>query len=126
LRQVRSFLELHGNSRFEEAWPKDTRDGSAISDETELALRRTINRAGFRRLEAEGKGENWEYYVLPEAWRGEVCKGFDAAAIAKALIAKGWMRPGAGKHLTREVRVPGVGRIRLLCIASTFLGGGDG
>jgi hypothetical protein len=25
IRQVRSFLEMHGSSRFEEAWPKDTR-----------------------------------------------------------------------------------------------------
>ena len=26
LRQVRAFLELHGTSRFEEAWPRDTRN----------------------------------------------------------------------------------------------------
>ena len=125
LRQVRAFLELHGTSRFEEAWPKDTRNKADITPETELMIRRTINRAGFRRLENEGTGENWEYYVLPEAWRGEVCAGFDAASIAKAMIAKGWMAAGDGKHLTRALRVPGIGKIRLYCVSSSFLAGGD-
>ena len=78
IRQVRAFIELHGTSRFEEAWPQDTRKKAEITPETELVIRRTINRAGFRRLEHEGLGENWEYYVLPEAWRNEVCAGFDA------------------------------------------------
>ena len=110
LRQVRAFLEAHGTSRFEEAWPRDTRNKTDIMPETEMLIRKTINRAGFRRLENEGKGENWEYYVMPEAWRGEVCAGFDAVSIAKAMIAKGWMTTGDGKHLTRVIRVPGVGR----------------
>ena len=35
LRQVRAFLELHGTSRFEEAWPKDTRNKADITPETE-------------------------------------------------------------------------------------------
>lgn len=124
LRQVRAFLELHGTSRFEEAWPKDTRSASVVTSETEISLRRTINRAGFRRLEQEGRGESWEYYVLPEAWRGEICKGFDANSIAKAMIARKWMTTDAGKHLTRVIRVPGVGRTRVFCIASAFLAGG--
>ena len=107
LRQVRAFLELHGTSRFEEAWPRDTRNKADITPETELMIRRTINRAGFRRLENEGKGENWEYYVLPEAWRSEVCAGFDAASIAKAMIAKGWMAGGTESPHVAFARVPG-------------------
>ena len=125
LRQVRAFLEAHGTSRFEEAWPRDTRNRADITPETEMLIRKTINRAGFRRLEKEGKGENWEYYVMPEAWRGEVCAGFDAVSIAKAMIAKGWMTPGDGKHLTRVIRMPGVGRPRLYCVGSSFFTGGD-
>lgn len=124
LRRVRAFLELHGTSRFEEAWPKDLRLEGNLTPETEIAIRRTPNRAGFRRLENEGKGENWEFYVLPEAWRGEVCAGFDAAAVARAMIAKGWMAPGSDSHQARLLRVPGVGRIRVYAIASAFLTGG--
>ena len=80
----------------------------------------TIIRAGFRRQDQD---ENWEYFVLPEAWRGELCKGLDPAAIAKAMIAKGWMQTGEGKHLARQVRVPGIGKTRLYCITSSFLAG---
>ena len=80
---------------------------------------------GFRRLENEGKGENWEYYVMPEAWRGEVCAGFDAVIIAKAMIARKWMVAGGSKHLTREIRVPGVNKMRLYCVSSSFFAGGD-
>lgn len=123
LRQVRAFLELHGTSRFEEAWPKDLRTDGNIGPETEVAIRRTINRTGFRRIENDGKGENWEFYIMPEAWRGEVCAGFDAAAIARAMIAKQWMTPGSGSHQARSLRVPGVGRIRVYCITSAFLAG---
>ena len=61
---------------------------------------------------------------MPEAWRGEVCAGFDAASIAKAMIAKGWMAAGDGKHLTSALRVPGNGKLRLYCIKSSFLAGG--
>lgn len=123
LRQVRAFLELHGTARFEEAWPKDLRTDGNIGPETEIAIRRTPNRAGFRRIENEGRGENWEFHILPEAWRGEVCAGFDAAAIARAMIAKGWMTPGSGSHQARLLRVPGVGRVRVYSVTSAFLVG---
>ena len=116
---------MHGTSRFEEAWPRDTRTGADISAETEVALRRTINRAGFRRLEYDGKGENWEYYVLPEAWRSEVCAGFDAAALARAMIAKDWMTSDKEKNLARSIRVPGIGKLRVYYINSNFLAGGS-
>ena len=110
LRQVRSFLEMHGASRFEEAWAVDSQA-------------RTINRAGFRRKEFEGQGDNWEYFVLPQAWRGELCKSCDPAAIAKAMIVKGWMTAPEADHVTRTIRVPGVGKTRLYCINSSFLEG---
>jgi uncharacterized protein (DUF927 family) len=114
LRQVRSFLELHGSSRFEEPWSRNV-GGSSVDHE-----RRAINRAGFRRQDQDN---NWEYFVLPQAWRGELCKSFDAATLAKAMIAKGWMRPGEDENLALRTRVPGVGNVRLYCITSSFLAG---
>ena len=63
--------------------------------------------------------------MLPEAWRGEICAGFDASSIAKAMIAKGWMAAGTGSHQSRSLRVPGLGRTRLYCITSKFLAGED-
>jgi hypothetical protein len=61
--------------------------------------------------------------VLPQAWRGELCKSFDAATLAKAMIAKGWMRAGEDENLALRTRVPGVSNVRLYCITSSFLAG---
>ncbi|WP_191059150.1 DUF927 domain-containing protein [Geminicoccus harenae] len=106
LAQVRAFLEAHGTSRFEPAWETPNE-------------RPIINRVGFRKLE-DG---TWTYLVLPEAWRSEVCKGFDPAMIARAMRERKWLRPGDGKNLSVQARVPGVGKIRVLQIEATFLEG---
>jgi uncharacterized protein (DUF927 family) len=107
--QVRAFLEAHGSSRFEPAW---TEGGG-----------RTINRAGFRRQDAAG---HWEYYVLPEAWRGELCRGFDAKAIAKAMVAHLSLARGDGKNLTTKQRVPGFGEVRVYTVRADFLSDEEG
>jgi uncharacterized protein (DUF927 family) len=125
-RQIRAFLEAHGNSRFEEAWPNDLQEPSSASLSQNALSGRTITRAGFRRKEAslsgtEGKGERWDFYVLPETWRREVCKGFDASTLARDMIRRGWMRRGDGKHLARKIVVPGMGTVRLFHITADFL-----
>jgi len=72
-------------------------------DRTELRLwsapadsdRPTISRAGFRKADDDG---GLEYYVLPEVWRGEVCAGLDAGAVAKVLADRGILKTrGDGK-----------------------------
>jgi uncharacterized protein (DUF927 family) len=115
--QVRAFLEAHGSSRFEPAWiAQDHRpDAGAHMEDT---LRRTINRAGFRRDDA---AERWEYYVLPEAWQCELCRGFDAKTIASAMAEKAWLRKGDGGRLTHKPRVPGFGTPRVYIITADFL-----
>ena len=65
----------------------------------------------------------WTYYVLPECWAAEVCKGFDYRLIARAMIERGWMEPGDGKNLARRIRVPGAGTPRLYSIRAAFLEG---
>jgi hypothetical protein len=120
---VRAFLEQHGSSRFEAAWTGDpyTPDGVAPDP-----LARTVNRAGFRRLVGERPDQRWEYYVLPEAWRQEVCKGLDAGAVARALADAGWLRTDKSGKLATLVRVPGAGPTRVYAIDPGFLGGEDG
>ena len=119
MRQVRLFLEQHGSSRFELAWLTDDHRHSA-GDEAEASIRRTINRAGFRRADADG---NWTHYVLPESWMAEVCKGFDHRLIARAMAERGWLEPGDGKNLSKTVRVPGTGKPRLYVVTAAFLAG---
>lgn len=105
LRQVRLFLEQHGSSRFELAWLTDDHRPVA-GEEAEALIRRTISRAGFRRVDDDG---NWTYYVLAESWSAEICKGFDHRLIARTLLQRGWLEAGDGKNLTKTVRVPGAG-----------------
>jgi uncharacterized protein (DUF927 family) len=123
LRQVRLFLEQHGSSRFEPAWLKADGARGGAGAEAEDGLRRTVNRAGFRRADAEG---NWTFYVLSESWAGEVCKGFDHGLIARAMLERGWLEKADGKNLAKKVRVPGAGEPRLYVVPARFLAGEEG
>jgi uncharacterized protein (DUF927 family) len=103
IRQVRLFLELHGDGRFDAAWDP-------------LNHRTVINRVGFRRFK---EGEGWTYYVLPESWRVEVCKGLDPQMVAKTMAAHGWLL-NESKHLSRTIRLPGGQKIRVYVIPPAF------
>ncbi len=93
LAQVKAFLETHAESRFSH-W--------------EAEISHTSNRAGFRKI---SKNET-QFYVLPEVFRQEICKGWDPQAVSKLLLAKGWvMSDKKGKAYRREY-LPGIGRSR--------------
>lgn len=95
LAQVRAFFEAHGASRFE--------DMAATGEQ------RIINRAGFVRTAADGTRE---YLVFPEAFRREVCNGFDQKACAVALVRAGWLEPGRDGKTAQKPRLPGMGQVR--------------
>lgn len=92
LSQVGAFFEAHGASRFE--------DISATAEQ------RIVNRAGFFR---DSLGGGREFLVLPEAFKNEVCRGLDAKAAEKLLLAKGWIQPGGDGRPTQKPRLPGLG-----------------
>ncbi|MEI6558514.1 MAG: DUF927 domain-containing protein [Rhodospirillaceae bacterium] len=136
--QVRSFIEAHGAARFEPAWEianqiKEAEAEEARQIEAEakgekyfVKVRRPndvriYDRVGFRQQDEAG---NWTYYVLPEQWRKQVCKGFDAAIIAKVLRDKGFMDCDRGEP-NKSVRIPGVGKMRFYVLNSRILGGSD-
>lgn len=123
LRQVRLFLEQHGSSRFEPAWVVEDGIRGSAGEDAEVNLRKTIQRAGFRRTAGEG---NWTFYVLPEVWAVEICKGFNHHAVAKAMAERGWLRLGDGRNLAQSLRVPDHGKLRLFAIPPSFLAGEDG
>lgn len=81
LAQVRRFFEAHGASRFE--------------DLSHKGGERIANRAGFKRI-VDG---SYEYYVLPQAFKQEVCQGFNPTVICKALAERGLLvRSSEGKY----------------------------
>lgn len=128
--QVRLFLAQHGKDRFEPAWLPKRVDRDAHEIEP-----RVPNRAGFRRevkeLEVEFTDDTgnrktellrrWEYFVLPEVWRREVCKGHDARLVHKALIERGLALGGEGRNLLAQARVPGVGKARVVHLLPALL-----
>ncbi|TCW29530.1 DUF927 domain-containing protein [Gulbenkiania mobilis] len=93
LAAVRAFLETHGESRFT-SWDADPATAA-----------RTINRAGFRRMEDDGL---W-FYVLPAAFQREMCRGVSHSLVAKAMAGKGWLKTQAKDRFTFKARLPGMG-----------------
>jgi len=103
LLQVRLFLEQHGEGRFSLAW--DVKNERPVS-----------NRAGFRKAAETGA----TYYVLPQVFRSEVCKGLDVRMVAKTMSRRGWLLHERDR-LTTNVRIPGEGPLRVYVIAPDFL-----
>jgi putative DNA primase/helicase len=93
VRQVRRFLEEHGESRFTQ-WDCVPAD------------RPTHNRAGFRRTD----NDRTEFFVFPEVFRAEVCAGLDFNAAVQTLRAAGYLAGDNQGKSTSSVRLPGFGK----------------
>jgi uncharacterized protein (DUF927 family) len=92
VRHVQYLMEQHGDSRFQEvkenAYPVN-------------------NRLGFRKSDGHGK---WEYWILPETWREDFCKGFDPTQVAEWLEKRGMLRKPGGERGFQSKRDLGGGR----------------
>jgi putative DNA primase/helicase len=78
------------------------------------------NRLGFRQLARQGAGDNdliWEYFVYPEAWKAELCKGYNAQHIARAMAERRWVRRD-GNNLAPVKRLGKHGRMRMYHVTS--------
>jgi putative DNA primase/helicase len=114
LAQVRGFIEAHGESRFTLILPRDSCNQERLATD-----RTTTNRVGFRR-QIEG---GWEFMVLPEAWRNEVCRGRDPKQVVQALLERGLLLGAKAEHPADSVRIPGYSRLRLYRVSGNILGG---
>ncbi len=120
LAQVRAFIEQHGESRFTRLRSKAfNSDPPAPADET-----KTITRAGWRR-NAGGTDDVWEFMILPETWKSEVCKGLNSKRTADLLAARGWLLGGTARHRASLVTIPGEGKVRVYVVSGAILGGDD-
>jgi putative DNA primase/helicase len=122
VRQVRQFIEQHGVSRFQVV----RQGGSFVDDESYDVLggETCINRAGWRQRGKDGRGE-WTYYVLPEMWRQEVCKGIDPNRAARVLAERGFLERGEGKNLAKKTRIPEHGTLRVYVMSGRIMAGED-
>jgi uncharacterized protein (DUF927 family) len=118
LEQVRSFLEANGSSRFESMHGGDSQ--------------RIINRCGFYHVtefeyDKDGnlqygldgplpkKGGLREYLLQPNAFRYELCAGFDYKFAVRVLKAHGWLEPGKDKS-SQLRNLPGMRKTRVYVI----------
>ena len=58
---------------------------------------------------ALGEGVSFEYFVLAETLRGEVCQGFEYKAVASVLLNHGCLAPDKGRSFDCKPRLPGLG-----------------
>ncbi len=88
LKQIRHFLEKHGDSRFAN-WDEQT-------------FNKIVNRAGFKKYV---DGEIY-FYILPEVFKREICAGFDYNFVSKVLLDKKWLIPDSEGNFTRSENLP--------------------
>jgi uncharacterized protein (DUF927 family) len=114
LRQVRSFVQTHGASRFQNI-------RAVGREEKSLPIR---DRAGFVRFSGEPlKAE--EYLFFPEVFRREACSGFSHRLVLKELDARRYLKR-TPPDMTEKPYVPGLGqRVRLYCIRAAILEGDE-
>ncbi|AOJ09246.1 DUF927 domain-containing protein [Burkholderia mayonis] len=131
IRQVRGFLEAHGDARF--TWVQRVDDDHAG---------KTMHRAGFKRslsadravntdreymaeygekmTAADAERSATEFLVLTEPFRNEVCRGFDHRAVARVLADIGVLRPESNGRADSKVRVGAHGPMRAYRIQSSI------
>lgn len=106
LSHVRRFFEQHGESRFS-PWHHDDSN-----------LRgKTISRAGFRKMMENGE----EFFMFREAFKEELCSGFDERFVARLCLEHGWLMPDTDNSITRPERLPGIGNVRVYRFTSYVL-----
>ncbi len=111
-KNLKAFISEHGSSRFE-VW-QEKADNNSIVD------RKTIQRAGFKRMTAD---EEWEYFILPPVFEKEVIGSLNKNLVKRYLAQRGLIKRDAGGKYTVSMRVPGVGQTRLYHIPASILSG---
>lgn len=92
--QVSGFMQAHSSTRF------------PPHDAAPEVLARYLNRAGFTFTDEQGALQFW---VLPESFKKELCRGFQPLPAARALIKAKWMLAGdvegTKQRNTRQKRI---------------------
>ena len=113
LSRVRSYIELHGASRFQE-WTSglakvDGPDGHVTSKSPSGGA--VINQLGYVKTEEQEK----TYYFFPEVFKTEVCKRLDVHVVCKALRDIGALDKDGSKN-QKSCRIPKLGKRRMYVI----------
>ena len=127
VRHVAAFLEKNGDALF--TWTHRAMDDHKASTPLRAGFKRMLDDDGNpikidaatdyvnRRSTAESDEQRHaqvEYLVLPEAFRRDVCKGFDPGSVAEVLRKRGHLVHQKDR-LTSKQRLPGMGKDPVPC-----------
>jgi putative DNA primase/helicase len=127
VRHVAAFLEKNGDALF--TWTHRAMDDHKASTPLRAGFKRMIDDDGNPlKIDAatdyvnrhstpesvEQRAALVEYMILPEAFRREVCKGFDPNAVADVLRKRGHLLHQRDR-LTAKQRLPGMGKDPVPC-----------
>ena len=68
------------------------------------------------------QGVSFEYFVLAETFKAEVCQGFDRDAVCRVLLEHGCLVPDKGRSFDAKPRLPGMGLTRCYRIPPAIFG----
>lgn len=105
LAQVQSIFEAHGSSRFEELSPFGREDANRHNQSLAFNQQRIVDRLGFKRVTGNN---DVEYFVFPQAFKEELCKGFEVRYCAQLLISAGMLKPNIDGRSQTPHRINGV------------------
>jgi uncharacterized protein (DUF927 family) len=108
--KIRRFIETHGESRFTEM--------GYIDDDLSSDRRTTINRAGFRKVAADG---HTDFYILSEAYKTQVCAGLNPKDVTRRLLTAGVLMVGSDGKPQIAKRLPGMKQVKVYHLRSTIL-----
>lgn len=101
LSHLKAFFEAHGRARFERLHGNTGQTSEAVGTRSDdHAIR---DRCGYR---AEFDGEGTVFYVLPEAFRREVCAGHNPDLVIRIARSHGALIEGEGGRPQKKVRLP--------------------
>lgn len=106
---LKHYFAQHGESRFTVI----KADNAICEDRT------TNNRAGFRKVNSNGE---IEYFVFPEVFEREICKGFDVKQAIAVAEKNKWLRLGEdGTRKKCKFRIPNTKESTRMYVISKIL-----
>jgi putative DNA primase/helicase len=132
-----NFIGTHGSSRF--IWWHRANDDHGANINNRAGFKRFLNKDGkaitsptnfhqsYSGITNQDESEHGEveYFILPEVFQQEICKGVDYRKVAKLYVDLGVIIPcvsgGKMQSATRTERLPTLGIARCYKIAPNFM-----
>ena len=122
VRQVRHFLEANGDGRFT-TWHR-AHDDKAPRVGLRADVKRLIGSHGlpigvrktpeFAHEISDPESESVEFFIFPEVFKSEVCKGYDPEAVARVLRDRECLQAKEPGRFTVSMSLPGgIGKARV-------------